>query len=395
MDFFNKFEDLSIEDRIIAAKVQMLMRLPFFGSLASNLNIKIVDWQHEDATPITAATDGVNFFYNPEGIAKHNSENLIWLFAHEVSHVCWQHFIRQGDRHTLLWNIATDYAINGLLKKNNVGKPIKDHLYDKKFDGMAAEQIYDILYKDMPKLDLDALAKLLADKHIDMQKNEDGSPKSEEEIKQLINKIKEDVLKAAQNCAAGDLPSGMDRLIGDITNPQLPWQDILRESIKSKIKSDFSFQRPNRRNSNMNGIILPSMTVDDQIDVCIAIDASGSIDLNLLKKFMAEIAGIVSDFKSWNIKIWSFDAKIYNVKDYSSDLNSDILNYQIKGGGGTVFEANWKFMQENEIIPKLFIMFTDMQPCNGWGDENYCDTLFIGYDALKRKAPFGETIHID
>jgi len=202
-------------------------------------------------------------------------------------------------------------------------------------------------------------------------------------------------LKAAQNCEAGDLPSGIDRLIGDITNPQLPWQDILRESIKSKIKSDFSFQRPNRRNSNMNGIILPSMTVDDQIDVCIAIDASGSIDLILLKKFMAEIAGIVSDFKSWSIKIWSFDAKIYNVKDYSSDLDSDILNYQIKGGGGTVFEVNWKFMQENEIIPKLFIMFTDMQPCNGWGNENYCDTLFIGYSSLKRKAPFGETIHID
>ena len=33
----NKTEDLTIEERLIAAKIQMLMKLPFFGSLASGL----------------------------------------------------------------------------------------------------------------------------------------------------------------------------------------------------------------------------------------------------------------------------------------------------------------------------------------------------------------------
>jgi predicted metal-dependent peptidase len=390
----NKFEDLSIEDRIIAAKVQMLMALPFFGSLASNLHIEVVDWKHEDGSPITAATDGLSFFYNPEGIKNHTCQNLIWLFAHEVSHVCWQHFVRQGDRHTTLWNIAADYAINSILKKNNIGKPIKDHLYDRKFDNMPAEQIYDILYKDAKNIDIDALAKLLADKHLDMNKNKDGSPKSEEEIKSLVNKIKEDLLKAAQNCDAGNVPQGMDRLIEQITNPQLPWYELLKESIKSKIKSDFSFQKPNRRSSTMNGIILPSMKLDDQIDICIAIDASGSIDNNLLSKFMSEIYGIVSDFINWNITIWSFDAKVHNVKSYSSDSDTDILAYKAKGGGGTLFEANWEFMKNNEIVPKLFVVFTDMCPCNGWGDPDYCDTLFVGIDSIKTKAPFGETIYL-
>ena len=394
MSLFNKAEDLTIEERLIAAKVQMLMRLPFFGSLASGLNVKVVDWRFDKETPMTAATDGVNFFYNPEGIKDRTIPELVWLYAHEVSHVCWQHFMRMGDRNKTLWNIATDYAINGILRINKIGKPFEKHLDDKKFDGMAAEQIYDILYKEAPKLDLDALSKMLADKHLEMDRNEDGSPKTEEQIRDLTNKIKEDIIKATQSMEAGSIPAGFDRLIESIVSPQLPWQEILRDRIKSKIKTDFTFMQPNRRSGNMGGIIFPSMTVEDQIDICIAMDMSGSIGDDVASEFMSEINGIISEFRSWNIKIWSFDTKVYNQKEYSSDDNDDIMSYQPKGGGGTAFECNWSYMKTASIEPKLFIMFTDLYPCDGWGDPDYCDTLFIGYGGCRAVAPFGETIHI-
>jgi predicted metal-dependent peptidase len=394
MSLFNKAEDLTIEERLIAAKVQMLMRLPFFGSLASGLNVKVVDWRFDEETPMTAATDGVNFFYNPEGIKDRTIPELVWLYAHEVSHVCWQHFMRMGDRNKTLWNIATDYAINGILRINKIGKPFVKHLDDKKFDGMAAEQIYDILYKESPKLDLDALSKMLADRHLEMDRNEDGSPKTEEQIRDLTNKIKEDIIKATQSMEAGSIPAGFDRLIEGIVSPQLPWQEILRDRIKSKIKTDFTFMQPNRRSGNMGGIIFPSMTVEDQIDICIAMDMSGSISDDIASEFMSEINGIISEFRSWNIKIWSFDTKVYNQKEYSSDDNDDIMSYQPKGGGGTSFECNWSYMKTASIEPKLFIMFTDLYPCDGWGDPDYCDTLFIGYGECRAVAPFGETIHI-
>jgi predicted metal-dependent peptidase len=394
MSLFNKAEDLTIEERLIAAKVQMLMRLPFFGSLASGLNVKVVDWRFDKETPMTAATDGVNFFYNPEGIKDRTIPELVWLYAHEVSHVCWQHFMRMGDRNQTLWNIATDYAINGILRINKIGKPFEKHLDDRKFDGMAAEQIYDILYKESPKLDLDALSKMLADKHLQMDKNEDGSPKTEEQIRDLTNKIKEDIIKATQSMEAGSIPVGFDRLIETIVSPQLPWQEILRDRIKSKIKTDFSFMRPNRRSGNMGGIIFPSMIVEDEIDICIAMDMSGSIGDDVASEFMSEINGIISEFKSWTIKLWSFDTKVYNEKEYSSNGDDDILSYKPKGGGGTDFQCNWSYMKTASIEPKLFIMFTDLYPCDGWGDPDYCDTLFIGYGGCKAVAPFGETIHI-
>ena len=383
-----KIEDLSIEERLISAKISLLMKLPFFGNIASRLTLKEVDW-----VPV-AATDGVNFFYNPKGVEKYSISNLVWLFGHEVLHVCLQHFMRMDERILLPWNIATDYAINSLLFRNKVGSPIEGSLHDKKFDEKSSEEIYEFLKKQSQK-DLDQMAQGIIDTHMDMGKNPDGSPKSQEEIDKLKLDIKKSIIEATQNCEAGNTPLGLERLINSITKPQLPWQQILEQSIKSKVFNDFTFSRPNRRNIEDFDFILPSMSVEDDIDICIAMDMSGSIGQDVASKFMSEISGIISDFKSWKIKIWSFDTKVYNVEDYSSMDNPDILKYVPKGGGGTYFECNWDYMESNNINPKVFIMFTDLYPCSGWGNDLYCDTIFVGYGNNKIVAPFGETIYLD
>ena len=72
-------------------------------------------------------------------------------------------------------------------------------------------------------------------------------------------------------------------------------------------------------------------------------------------------------------------------------------NYAITGGGGTDFDANWKFMKENEIQPERFIMFTDGYPWDSWGDEDYCETIFVihGHHDKNLQAPFGVTAHYE
>jgi hypothetical protein len=53
-------------------------------------------------------------------------------------------------------------------------------------------------------------------------------------------------------------------------------------------------------------------------------------------------------------------------------------------------------MKEEGIVPQKFVMFTDGYPWNSWGDESYCDTLFIvhgtGYGGRTPEAPFGITV---
>jgi predicted metal-dependent peptidase len=216
---------------------------------------------------------------------------------------------------------------------------------------------------------------------------------SQEEIDSLKNDIKEAIISSFQTCQAGEVPLGVDRLIDSLTKPKLDWRDVIRQSIQSKIKYDFTFQRPNKRSFH-TGIYMPSMDFEQEIEVAIAFDMSGSISDSAASAFLSEVNGIINDFTSWNIKIWSFDTEVYNYREYSSNFDNSILEYKPKGGGGTSFEANWNFMKKEQINPKLFIMFTDMYPSGGWGDPNYCDTLFIAHNNKNTIAPFGETIAI-
>jgi predicted metal-dependent peptidase len=135
------------------------------------------------------------------------------------------------------------------------------------------------------------------------------------------------------------------------------------------------------------------MLNEETIDICVAIDMSGSISDKQASDFLSEIKGIMNEYVDFKLDLWCFDTKVYQYKKFTGDTADEILEYEVKGGGGTDFEANWQFMKEEGIEPKRFIMFTDGFPCGGWGDETYCDTLFIIHGPASIIAPFGQTAH--
>jgi predicted metal-dependent peptidase len=120
---------------------------------------------------------------------------------------------------------------------------------------------------------------------------------------------------------------------------------------------------------------------------------SGSITDKQAKDFMSEIKGIMDEYVDFKLDLWCFDDKVYNYAQFSSSNANDIADYQVKGGGGTNFDANFKFMKDNNIEPKRFIMFTDGYPYDSWGDENYCETLFVIHGSETIKAPYGQTAY--
>ena len=90
------------------------------------------------------------------------------------------------------------------------------------------------------------------------------------------------------------------------------------------------------------------------------------------------------------MKLWCFDTSVYNEADFDGYNSDEFMSYEIMGGGGTDFDANWEYMKNHDIVPKKFIMFTDGYPCGSWGDENYCDTVFIIHGNNSIVPPFGE-----
>jgi len=396
---FSTAEKNQIIEKLIGARIALLLKHPFFGNMATRMRlIDASDWCD------TLATDGRNFYYNNQFVNDLRPKEVEFGFAHEVLHNVFDHLGRFGTRDKQLSNIAADFAVNQILVDNKIGevpRTIKI-IQDNKYRSWSFEQIYEDLEKRCKKINIEDLGELL-DEHLD---GEDGSgggdgdkegkrPKlSPEEHKQIRDEIKEAMLAAAQAAGADKTPAGIQRLISDFTEPKMDWRQLLRMNIQSILKSNFSFARPNRK-SQQCGAVLPGLLNEETIDVCVGIDMSGSITDKQAKDMISEVKGIMDEYQDFKLTLWTFDTKVYDVAEFTADTANDITEYIPKGGGGTSFECNWDFMKDNGIEPKKFVMFTDGYPCSGWGDEDYCDTLFIIHGNNKIVAPFGETAYYE
>jgi len=265
--------------------------------------------------------------------------------------------------------------------------------HDPKHYGKSAEQIYDELYAAADKNSLSKLGKLL-DEHIDWTKSGQGHPSyTDDELREIRDEVVDAVVQASQSAGHGNTPAGIQRMINELTEPQMNWREIIQQRIQSTVKYDYSWSRPNRKHQH-TGVILPGSNYDQSIDLCIAIDMSGSISNQQASLFLSEIKGITEEFRNYTIKVWCFDTKIYNEQDFDMYSEKDITEYQVKGGGGTSFMANWKYMEKHDIVPKKFIMFTDGY-CDEWGIEDYCDTVFVIHGSKSIVAPYGTTCYYE
>ena len=401
-------------ERIVVARVGLLLRHPFFGNMATRLTIKAAD----DWLP-TAAVDGRNLFFNTQFFNAMDNKEIEFVIAHEILHCVFDHLGRRDDRDPMLYNIAADYIVNNLLVRDKIGhKPkLVDCFQDFKYDGWTSEEVYDELFKEAEENGKEFLKQLgeMLDEHLDMDDEGDGDsgdqdekdsqgnnvskskPKySKEQVKQIKESIKEGMMQAAQSAGAGNVPGEIQRMIKELTEPKMNWREILRQQIQSTIKHDFTFSRPSRKGWH-TGAVLPGMNFQDTIDICISLDMSGSIGDQQAKDFLGEIQGIMDEYKEYNIKLWCFDTKVYNEQDFSADGGDSLLDYDIMGGGGTEFMCNWDYMKDHGITPKKFIMFTDGYAWGSWGDEDYCDTVFVIHSNHNKEleAPFGQTAHYE
>jgi predicted metal-dependent peptidase len=215
---------------------------------------------------------------------------------------------------------------------------------------------------------------------------------SEEERRILQDEIRNAVMQAAKAAGAGNTPAGVKRMLKDLTEPQMDWREILNMKIQSMLKNDFTWQRCSRK-SQHSGIYLPGTKEDVRVEAAVAIDCSGSMSEDMLRDLLSEVKGIMEQFMDFKLRVWCFDTRVYNEQSFSPENLDDIDSYDIKGGGGTDFMCNWHYMKEHDIQPERFIMMTDGYPCGSWGDEFYCDTLFLihGDPSHHLVGPFGMT----
>jgi predicted metal-dependent peptidase len=378
----------SVLEQLTRARISLLLHQPFWGTLATRLILRDAT---DDEWCKTAATDGRYFYYDRNFISKLTKPETIFLVAHEVEHCVYDHMSRRGSRKPKLWNAAADYVINYELHEHNIGKlpdPKTSGVqacFNPKYKGMFAEEVYELLEKDpdqnWPEFDV----------HLEPGDGK-GEPLDEEARRILSDEIRNAVMQAANAAGAGNTPAGVRRMIQDLTEPQMDWREILNMKIQSMIKNDYTWSRCSRK-SQSSGIYLPATKEDVKVKAAVSIDCSGSMSEGMLRDLLSETKGIMQQFGDYELEVWCFDTRVYNYAKFTPENIDEVDEYEIKGGGGTDFTCNWDFMKENDIVPERFIMMTDGYPCGSWGDELYCDTLFLihGDAAHRLIAPFGMT----
>lgn len=391
----DKKVDHDARERLVTARIGLLLRHSFFGNLATRLQLI-----NADEWCATAATDGQKFYYNSRFIMMLKPKEVEFLVAHEVLHVVYDHMGRRNHRDPQIWNIADDYCVNADLKRHKVGQFITTVpcLYEQKYDGKPAEEVYDDLMKNVQKISMDDLIDQLLDDHMDGEDGEGdgdqegkgkGRPKlSDEEKERIRQEVKQAIINAAQSAEAGQLPAGVERLIRQHTNPVMPWRELIQTNLTSAIRTDYSWMRPSRRGWHMDAI-MPGMTPGEEIDVVVAIDMSGSISNKQAQQFLGEIGGMMDAFDGYKVHVFCFDTDIYNPADFNSENMDSIDTYEPMGGGGTDFDAIFEYLKKVGNVPKRLICFTDGYPCGSWGDPDYCDTTWIIHGDPNPNPPFG------
>jgi predicted metal-dependent peptidase len=373
--------------KILQGQTTLLWDFPFFGVLFTGM-----ECIERDDIP-TMATDGVNLFYNTDFMNSLSKAELVFVLAHEVLHVAFEHHLRRKERHPVIWNIACDYVINLELSTVTGIKMPKGGLLDKQYEGMGAEEVYRLIYEDLKKkaeamsADSGGCGGVMDAADVSAAGIEAQRADIQTRIRQAAN-----VARAAK---AGTMPASMERLLKRLTEAVVDWRAILRQFIDESSSKDYSWSKPNRRYLGQN-YILPGLVADGISHLVVAVDTSGSINGEILNAFASEIDGAFGDGSIDKVTVIYADAKVAKVEEYE---RGDDLRLIPAGGGGTDFADTLRWIDDNASDASAIIYFTDLETCDFgkepsapvlwgfWGNAQRCEQL-------SAKVPFGRTIHI-
>lgn len=380
-------------DKLLSAKTGLLWDHPFFGTLL--LHLKLVD-ATDNPDINTMATDGKHLYYHEPFLEKLKKDELLFVLAHEVMHNALEHHIRRQDRNPLLWNIATDFAINLELTNCNVGKMPAGGLLSNEFAGMGAEEIYNHLLKDDAAAYANGKDPGGCGQVLDAcaSHDETGRANAAAEIRTAVlaagAAAKAD---AERSQRPGKYPDFVKRLVDQIAAPKVNWREVLRRFIDNSSTMDYSWVNPNRR-TVAHGFHSPGQRSDGVSHIAIAVDTSGSINDEILKAFAAEVNGAFGDGAVDKLTVIYADAQVHHVDQFQA---GDELEINAAGGGGTAFSDTFERIEQEFSDARAVIYLTDLY-VNDFGENPGMPVLWGVYgrnqDFDRINVPFGELINI-
>ncbi|HVU97730.1 MAG TPA: VWA-like domain-containing protein [Puia sp.] len=361
---------MDVIEKLTKAKVLLIIHQPFYASLVLPLPIVA------DASVETAYTDGTKIGYNPSFLDELSTEEVAGLLAHEVMHIAQLHHLRMKDRDADRWNEACDYAINPLLLQSGLRLP-PDPLVDKRYNNMAAEQIYTLLPPPPPN------------QQRATGMGEIRPPSAAEEPGQQEDRIKQAVAQAmlAQRLK-GKVPEHLNRLVQELLRPKVNWREALARYLTELTRNDYSWKRPSPRYLYLK-VFLPVLESLSTGKLILIVDTSGSIDDEILRQFAGELQQICDTF-SIGVQVLYVDCIFQGMQEIEP---GDTIRLEAQGGGGTDFRPGFLFIEEQDLQPRAVLYLTD-GICDLFPEEPDYPVLWVQFGDFLFEPPFGDRLRI-
>lgn len=343
---------------ITILKRKVLAMYPFFGSVAAN-----VEYQEIEDTGIMK-NDGSTIFYDPRYMSTLSDNDQLFLLAHELCHIAFEHKERGVGKDPTVWMSATDAVINQMLKRDGLEIISGGIDYPEAID-YSAEEYYELLLSE--KLDIELIDGQLegqetpSDSHSESKQEDTGDnsdeDESEESYKELpLEEDRDDededdeyTLIEEKESDAGNAVNRDIRTVEEIgaSAPLIDWRVILPNTINYGV--DWSYSNAILEDN----IVRPVLEELPIPETEIILDTSWSVDEDLLRNFLRECKNILTFSK---MKAGCFDTVFYGFHDIRNEKDIDDMVFE--GGGGTDFNAAvnaFTLRADNRII------FTDGQ----------------------------------
>ena len=271
-------EHVELYDLIKATQLRLRKSSPFFAALSLfskvefTMNVRI------------AATDGLKIYFNSQNFSKLKVQERDAIFLHELLHIALLHPIRKKNRDALIFNIAADIVVNGMISELKDFKLPEGAIRDSNLEYLSVEEIYEIIQSrsEFPKLKMIDLIKGFEEedylKKIDKNKN-----LSVMDIETYWKRAINNSLAMTSTKNQGIISNKLKRNLNQIVNPQLDWKTILWRYLV-KTPSDFSgFDR----RFLYQKLYLEELSIDT-LEVYCCIDTSGSISKEVLTKLLVK-----------------------------------------------------------------------------------------------------------
>jgi predicted metal-dependent peptidase len=329
---------------------------PLLGALAASF--KIIEDPAvcmRECISVAAVSESLATIYvNPgRGLTE---DEYRFVMAHEFLHVGLRHQSRCQGRDPYLWNVACDYVINGWLLEMGVGNPLSaDLLFDNRFKTMSAEQIYDVIVRDIRRFKKLAtlrgvgLSDMLGEGEVRFYKAPVG-------LDEFYRRALSEGLEYHKS-ARGLIPAGLEEEIRALWRAPIPWDvELARwfDRFFSPLEKRRTYARLSRRQASTPDIARPrTVPFPDALDgrtFGVVIDTSGSMGRYMLAVALGAVASYADSRDMPSARVVFCDAAAYDAGYMSPD--AIIGNVRVRGRGGTVLQPGIDFLEWAEDFPK-------------------------------------------